>query len=265
VRVPTPPAPVASGAGAARADASAMPAVLPWQDLAIIAAVPFKIDGQLYLGYSEPMSWAAAREHCRSQGMELASVTSAAQNQALAAAMKAQVVGERHFWVGGTDSAAEGRWAWSDGSAWSYSNWAASEPNGGTRENCVMVYTSDSNAAWNDQPCLDALGFACKAAGKLLQRDANISSGSLGAASTRAASNPRGTRAAPLQAPAPLPSGAPHQWTTSTWPKCSCSAQMAPSCPAIPCCLSLPRHGTLRPTATTATCTTSATLPKTPA
>jgi hypothetical protein len=127
----------------------------------IIAAVAFTIDGQLYLGYSQRMSWAAAREQCRSQGMDLASVTSAAQNQALAAAMKAQVIGEGSFWIGGTDSAVEGNWAWSDGSAWSYSNWATMEPNGGTRESCAMVYTLDGG--WIDILCTDPLDFACNA------------------------------------------------------------------------------------------------------
>jgi hypothetical protein len=118
------------------------------------------------MGYSERMSWAAAREQCRSQGMELASVASAAQDQALVAAMKALTWPQQsHYWLGGTDRAAEGSWAWSDGSAWSYSNWHPVEPNGGVVENCAMVYIFDIGVWWNDLSCAQLLGFACKAAG----------------------------------------------------------------------------------------------------
>jgi hypothetical protein len=117
------------------------------------------------------MSWAAAREQCRRQGMELASVASSTQNQALEAEMRVQVVGQNHFWIGGTDSAAEGSWAWSDGSAWSYSNWdPGGEPNGGAWENCAMVYTSVGSPVWNDKSCAEPLGFACKAAGAWKER-----------------------------------------------------------------------------------------------
>jgi hypothetical protein len=115
------------------------------------------------------LSWTAARDHCRGLGMHLASVTSSAQNQALTAAMKAQVVGANHFWLGGSDAQVEGRWTWSDGSTWGYSNWVPGEPNGGTSESCAMVWTSDgayyyNNGFWNDLACSGQLGFACKAA-----------------------------------------------------------------------------------------------------
>jgi hypothetical protein len=111
------------------------------------------------------LSWTAARDHCRGLGMHLASVTSSAQNQALTAAMKAQVVGANHFWLGGSDAQVEGRWTWSDGSTWGYSNWVPGEPNGGTSESCANVWTSsDYTGLWNDLACSGQLGFACKAA-----------------------------------------------------------------------------------------------------
>ena len=51
-------------------------------------------------------------------------------------------------WLGGSDADNEGSWAWVTGEEWSYQSWNSSEPNGGTNENYLIIWTSDGN--WND-------------------------------------------------------------------------------------------------------------------
>ena len=50
--------------------------------------------------------------------------------------------------MGGSDADNEGSWAWVTGEEWSYQSWNSSEPNGGTGENYLIIWTSDGN--WND-------------------------------------------------------------------------------------------------------------------
>ena len=52
--------------------------------------------------------------------------------------------------AGGTDETIEGNWQWITGEAWSYTNWNAGEPNGGTGENCIEY---QDNEQWNDESC----------------------------------------------------------------------------------------------------------------
>jgi hypothetical protein len=90
-------------------------------------------DARVYLGDSAGKTWPEARDHCHSLGMELASVTSWAQKSALWQFMSVFVAVRGAFWVGRTDSQAEGAWAWVDGAAWSYTDWEAGEPGRGRR------------------------------------------------------------------------------------------------------------------------------------
>jgi hypothetical protein len=55
----------------------------------------------------------------------------------------------------------QGTWEWTDGSAWDYTNWKTNEPNGGTTENCLSIYTTTE---WNDNPCDRLLPYVCKIA-----------------------------------------------------------------------------------------------------
>ena len=62
-------------------------------------------------------------------------------------------VNTQHVWIGGSDIASEGTWAWLNGEPLTYLNWNNLEPNGGTGENYMMMYTNPSASnygKWND-------------------------------------------------------------------------------------------------------------------
>ena len=59
------------------------------------------------------------------------------------------VIGGATF-VGATDAETEGTWKWEDGEPFTYTNWAANEPNGNDTENCLEM---DYYLQWNDIQC----------------------------------------------------------------------------------------------------------------
>ena len=78
-------------------------------------------------------------------------------------------LGSNMFALGMTDKVSEGQWVWeSDGSSVNWTSWqtyanGASQPSGGVRENCAMMFrTWQSSEAghrsegWNDYPCRHA-------------------------------------------------------------------------------------------------------------
>ena len=88
-------------------------------------------------------SWPDAKADAESRGGYLATITSSAEKSAVE---QARTVTE--VWLGGSDADNEGSWAWVTGEEWSYQSWNSSEPNGGTGENYLIIWTSDGN--WND-------------------------------------------------------------------------------------------------------------------
>ena len=68
--------------------------------------------------------------------------------------------------LGFTDAAVEGSFAWTDGTAVSYTNWAAHEPNdGGEGEDCTALAAQHLlYSSWNDVRCDEALGYVCRGA-----------------------------------------------------------------------------------------------------
>ena len=103
------------------------------------------VAGPMYQKVSESKTWDAARAHCRTLGMDLAIVRSAADN----AAIKAIAGGD--VWIGLHDKTTENRWVWVDGSNAVYTNWGPGEPNNsGGNEDCVHMLP---NGKWNDGGC----------------------------------------------------------------------------------------------------------------
>ena len=102
------------------------------------------------------MDWDSAQAQCQSHGATLyepASVQEANQVRAYATN-----VGLGKFWIGVTDKAQEGTWAYaSDDQACTISNWGKNEPNdydhgdGAGGEDCAEIY---EDGTWNDCSCL---------------------------------------------------------------------------------------------------------------
>ena len=83
---------------------------------------------------------ALARRTCSSNGGELASITSAEENEEVTRIANGNVV-----WIGGIrkgsgNGPGANHWYWSDGRPWTYTNWHPGEPNNyGGVENRVQL------------------------------------------------------------------------------------------------------------------------------
>ena len=69
------------------------------------------------------------------------------------------------LFVGGTDAASEGTWAWLDHKPWTFVNFPSGEPNGDEKENCLEVVNHDEGdnrkaGWWNDIPCEENRGHS---------------------------------------------------------------------------------------------------------
>jgi hypothetical protein len=117
-------------------------------------------NGSCYSFASSTAKYSTAQSSCQSlgTGFDLATVNDAAENTWLAA----QLPGDA--WVGYTDAAAEGTWAWASGTS-AYTNWAT-EPNGGATENCASL--SDSTGKWSDGACTTSQKAICEGPGSVV-------------------------------------------------------------------------------------------------
>lgn len=126
---------------------------------------PLFASDHVYCVVAEPRSFAGAAAACRASGMELATIRSSEQNEALRAVMtRASVTGgHTSVWIGLSDVEKEGEWRWTSGTPLRSPSWAAREPNdAGGNEDCGQVYV-ESNA-WNDFPCAAELPYVCERA-----------------------------------------------------------------------------------------------------
>ena len=125
------------------------------------------INGHYYKMYSMDYTWTEASEYCTAQGGHLMTITSAEEQAIL------QDLGLKsgtNYWIGGTDSKAEGRWKWVTGEKWVYTEWADGEPDNsqldtGIDEDYLQVAV-DWEYGWNDsadqQDKTAGIGFICE-------------------------------------------------------------------------------------------------------
>ncbi|XP_033485867.1 galactose-specific lectin nattectin-like [Epinephelus lanceolatus] len=103
--------------------------------------------------------WIDAEAVCISLGGNLASVHSADENAFLRDYIQRMTGARVHTWIGGFDAVHEGRWQWSDGSAFDYKRWSIGEPNNLGTEHCIEMNWGGNY--WNDSRCNYAKHFVC--------------------------------------------------------------------------------------------------------
>lgn len=108
-----------------------------------------------YLYVTETSSWTDAEANCASQGGQLASSLTPAENEFIGNS----VIQFDSVWLGAKGSGAGG-FVWSDLSPWGWTNWKSGEP--GTSSTPECVFMSASTWFWSAYDCDYPLGYVCK-------------------------------------------------------------------------------------------------------
>lgn len=120
-----------------------------------IPSTAVEFNGHYYQVYDESMTWTEAKKYCESLGGHLATITSQEEQQFIESQL---VNGQKScYWLGGTDSAVEGKWNWITGEEFSYTKWGADMPDNWQDEDYLMIYkdphpshTGNTFGFWND-------------------------------------------------------------------------------------------------------------------
>ncbi|KAI5103797.1 C-type mannose receptor 2-like, partial [Silurus meridionalis] len=131
-----------------------------WNDVPYTRIYPFfcswrfvLIRQYIYINISK--NWDSAQMYCRTNYVDLATITTDEENQTL---MKT-LTSKTHIWIG-LNRAAPGLdiWQWSDGEQAHFFNWMSKQPdNYNENENCVIMKLN----GWNDLACEYANPFYC--------------------------------------------------------------------------------------------------------
>ena len=105
-------------------------------------------------------TWSNARDRCSSLGLQLAVVTNEANSQALTTHLTSTSRG-RSWWIGATDSHADGIFRWVDGSQVGFTHWGGGQPHDTGNEDCIAVMRQDA-FRWHDFGCASTTSaFVC--------------------------------------------------------------------------------------------------------
>lgn len=105
--------------------------------------------GHKYELYNESMTWESAKLFCEKKGGHLVTISDEKENE-FVNGMRCRNLStdyQQSIWLGGSDTANEGTWSWITGEPFTYSNWKPNEPNGGTSQNYLQMYSSGN---WDD-------------------------------------------------------------------------------------------------------------------
>ncbi len=119
-------------------------------------------DGHTYLFFPDEVTWAEAQATCTGFGYHLVDVRESSENVwiwSMAEATDATT----GWWLGLSDTALEGRFAWEGGSPSTYTDWRPGEPNDYAGAEDCGAWADDGAGAWNDTRCAGTLPFICEA------------------------------------------------------------------------------------------------------
>jgi hypothetical protein len=114
-------------------------------------------NGHTYYKSKKIVHWDEAAAICPKYGGHLVTITSAEENQALIAAIKAKNI-RRNIWIGLSDHEQEGKWKWITGEEVTFTYWDATQPDNWARtelrEEDFALFWLDGKAKlayhWND-------------------------------------------------------------------------------------------------------------------
>ena len=109
-------------------------------------------------------SWSLARAYCETYQMQLVSIETKEEDQAILKKWPIKDASQEQYWTSGSDFGHEGLWVWtSTGKSFTYTNWAQDEPNngGGDQNYLTMGYGSDPK--WDDERETRAYPSICEA------------------------------------------------------------------------------------------------------
>ncbi|QQG39930.1 MAG: C-type lectin domain-containing protein [Candidatus Aenigmatarchaeota archaeon] len=112
-----------------------------------------------YKGFTQSGTWSSAAARCDADEASLATITNDEENTR--AFLAAGVPSSGRYWIGATDTAAEGTWIWVTGELWSFTKWAG----GPSAEDCAALIGSTTTQAsyWESLGCgVPQTGFVCE-------------------------------------------------------------------------------------------------------
>lgn len=111
-------------------------------------------DDRTFFVCATATTWFDARDACSDCGLELASVRSDVENQALRERVPATV----QLWLGLSDTEIEGDWRWEDDAALEFEAWAKGEPSMLAEDDCAVLVNSGE---WFAKRCELPNPYAC--------------------------------------------------------------------------------------------------------
>ncbi|KAK0414531.1 hypothetical protein QR680_011481 [Steinernema hermaphroditum] len=123
------------------------------------------LPGPIFKVFCIELTWDKAKERCRKEGGELASVHNAKEN-AILSTLKHRTVGIRPMWLGGIAKTGydSNQFRWIDDSSWDYQWWRVNYPKSARQYRCVLMDTSATDD-WYNESCGQVYPFACKFGG----------------------------------------------------------------------------------------------------
>lgn len=105
---------------------------------------------------SAQASWtsASAAVAAMGGGWRLATITSAGENTFVeTTVLGAGAANRSHYWIGATDAAVEGTFAWVTGEPFGFTDWGSGEPNDSNNEDYLAYdFRAGTGWVWNDAP-----------------------------------------------------------------------------------------------------------------
>jgi len=102
------------------------------------------------------LDFAQANAVCKLAGAHLAAVTTSAELALVAPHLDKKAA----TWIGGSDSAKEGTFTWTDGEPWSYAPWVPGAPSMSPTSDCVAI--DGAKGGFDDQDCNKKLVALCE-------------------------------------------------------------------------------------------------------